>query len=160
MTKNVLIIGGLALTAAITLPAALVYYNFNRQVEFSSPITTTAKEAVPLPQEEDVISLFFELINEKRIPEAISMLSPQAIGDESQKQAWGVQFNAFSNVLVKSVDREEKGLYRVVLGAEMKPSAADAIIPFYGYTNGENTRWISLDKVDESYKISGIATGK
>ena len=121
---------------------------------------TIEQKVVPLPQEEDVIRLFFELINEKRIPEAISMMSTEMAGDDSQKQAWGVQFNAFSVVGVKSVDKEENGLYKVVLEVEMDPKSAGAVIPFYGYDNGENTRWVSLEKENELYKISGIATGR
>lgn len=117
-------------------------------------------DSVPLPTEEDIIRLFFTLINEKRIPEAIQMMSSKVTVDDSQKQAWGVQFNAFSKVAVISVSAEGEGLYRVVLEAEMNPNSADEIIPYFGYENGENVRWISLENIDGGYKISGIATGR
>jgi hypothetical protein len=128
--------------------------------------TPKNQEVVPLPTEEDIIRAFFNLINEKRIPEAISMMAPSAIGNESGKQAWGVQFNAFESVLVDKVSSSMKEewtgdnhSYKVELTVSMKPEAAKAVIPDYGYDNGKNIRWISIVRVANLWKIQGIATG-
>jgi hypothetical protein len=42
----------------------------------------------------------------------------------------------------------------------MKPEAENAQpMPYYGWGNGEFVRWITLEKVDNVWKIAGIATG-
>ncbi len=129
------------------------------RVETESQTTPSDQSDVSLPRQEDVVRNFFNLIGESKIPEAVNMLSPQAISDESQKQAWGVQFNAFKKVTVKKIEPAGENNYKVTLDVEMKPEAANAPIPFYGYEKGENIRWIGLTKVDGLWKITGIATG-
>jgi hypothetical protein len=119
----------------------------------------TNQPDVPLPQQEDIVRNFFNLINEDKITEAVDMLSPEVISDESQKQAWGVQFNAFKKLIVKKIEPAGESNYKVTLDVEMKPEAANTIIPFYGYENGDNIRWIGLVKVDNLWRITGIATG-
>jgi len=122
--------------------------------------------AVPLPQEEDIIRTFFNLINEGRPADAIAMMTQLAVGNDSSKQAWGVQFNSFKSVSVNKIEssmQEEwtatKHTYKVTLDVQMKPEAASAPIPNYGWDNGQNIRWIPLEKVDNLWKVAGIATG-
>lgn len=122
---------------------------------------------VLLPQEEDIVRLFFNLINEKRIPEAVAMLDSSAVPNDSAKQAWGVQFNIFNSISVKSVEPSNVGdeiegqkTYKVVLEVSVKPGSEKAVIPNYGWENGENIRWVSLKKNSEGiWKILGIGTG-
>jgi hypothetical protein len=122
---------------------------------------------VPLPQGEDIVRSFFNLIGEGRIPEAVAMMDDSAVPSDSAKQAWGVQFNVFSSIAVKSIDPSNIGdeikdqkTYKVVLEVKIKPGSEKAVIPNYGWENGENIRWVSLKK-DESgiWKILGIGTG-
>jgi hypothetical protein len=40
----------------------------------------------------------------------------------------------------------------------MDSRSADAPISYYGWQNGGNTRWISLEKVGDLWKIAEIAT--
>ncbi len=54
-------------------------------------------DTVSLYAEEDVIRNFFRFIGEKRIPEAISLMTTPMIGEESSKQAWGANFNAINS---------------------------------------------------------------
>jgi len=124
-------------------------------------------ENVPLPQEEDIVRLFFNLINEGKIPEAVAMLDASAVLNDSDKQAWGVQFNIFSSLNLKSIEpsnigdeTEDQKTFKVVLDAKIKPGSEKAVIPNYGWEKGENIRWVSLKK-DESgmWKILGIGTG-
>lgn len=128
---------------------------------------TNKASDVPLPSGEDIIRTFFELINEKRIPAAIDMMSRTEIEDDSQKQAWGVEFNAFESIKTKSVvaynkeswtDKEQE--YKVNLTVQMKPEAAKSgPIPNYGFDNGDNVRWIMLVKENNLWKVKGIGTG-
>ena len=124
----------------------------------SSP-TPTPQASVPLPQGEDIVRNFFALINEGKISDAVGMLTPNNTNDDSSKQAWGVQLAAFKKVTVKNITSVGENEYKVVLDVEMKPEAASGPIPFYGYENGENTRWVIIEKVGTFWKVTGIATG-
>ena len=121
----------------------------------------TSAQSVPLPTGEDIIHTFFELIREKRIPDAVSMLSSAATPDESTKQTWGVNFNTLESISVKSIAEwqkadwtENKKSYKVVVIAKNKPNPQ-----FRAWENGENTKWINLIKENNLWKISEIATG-
>ncbi len=123
------------------------------------------KEVTPL-QKEDNISSFFKLINEKRIPEAIAMMNPALYPDESSKQEYAVQFNAFEFVEAKSIEPFDKNswtndsqLYKVIINAKMKPGCESAPIPCFGWENGDNVRFISLEKINNVWLISAVATG-
>jgi hypothetical protein len=123
-------------------------------------------DTVPLPTETDIIRTFFALIGEHRSADAVSMLAPDQVNDDSNKQAWAVQFNAFSSVKVTSVEpalqedwSDTQHEYKVVLDAAMKPESASAPIPYYGWVNGSNTRWVMIVKSGTVWKISGIGTG-
>jgi hypothetical protein len=120
------------------------------------------KAIVPLPSQESTIMTFFELINEKKVPEAISMMSIKAVPDDSTKQAWGVMFNDFDSVKVVNIEKTiQENLYKVKLAVEVNPRAANALFPYYGYgTNYNNIRFIKLVKdAQDLWKIEGIATG-
>jgi hypothetical protein len=132
-------------------------------------VTTIAvKESVPLPTEEDIIRTYFNLIDEKRIPEAIEMMSQKAIGDESSKQAWGVQLNSFRSIKVENIEackdepcvwEDNQKEFKVSLSVQLDPKAAEAPIPYYGYDEGSNIRWLILDKEENVWKITGLGTG-
>jgi hypothetical protein len=135
--------------------------NMNQNQEVSQ------QAEVPLPQKEDIVRLFFNLINEKKIPEAVSMLDGSAVPDDSAKQAWGVQFNIFDSISAKSIEASNIGdetegqeTYKVILDAKIKPGSENAVIPNFGWEDGENIRWVSLKKnPDGIWKILGIGTG-
>ena len=128
--------------------------------------TPTATSTASLPTEEDIIRTFFALIDEKRIPEAISMMSKKMIGDESSKQGWGVQFNAIEKIKVSAIEpamreswSENSHEYKVDLDVKVSANAADAPIPYYGWENGSNLRWVEIVKEDGLWKIDNLATG-
>lgn len=115
------------------------------------PVQTSA--SVPLPQKEDIIRTFFNLINEKRVTEAINMLSVP-------NKDWEGQLNSFEKISVKSIEPSSENNYKVILSVTMKPKAQNALIPNYGFENGENMRWVGLEKDSSGlWKITGIATG-
>jgi len=119
--------------------------------------------SVPLPSQESIINSFFNLINEKRIPEAINMMDPKAVSDESTKQALGVQFNDFDSVKVISIEKfinADDSLYQVELAAKINPRAANYPIPYYGYSDQSDIRFIKLVKNSQGiWKIESINTG-
>ncbi len=122
---------------------------------------------VPQPTGEDVIRTFFNLIAEKSIPEAIGMMTPAMIGDESSKQSWGVQFNEMESVQINKITpwqqtdwKSSTQQYQVILSVEMSADAANAPIPYYGWDGDPDVRWVTLEQGDNGlWRIANIATG-
>jgi len=128
---------------------------------------TQPTTVVPLPTGEDIVRTFFELIKEKRISEAVNMMTKINTENDATKQAWGVQFNSFSSLTINKTtphNKEEwtndKEFYRVDVTTQMKPESANAVpMPYYGWGDGQNTRWIEIVKENGLWKISGLGTG-
>lgn len=123
-------------------------------------------DGVPLPLDTDIINSFFRLIEKKRPDDAVTMMASSITNNDSQKQAWAVQFNAINSLKVLSVGpsmKDEwtptKHSYKLVLDVTMNPSSANAPIPYYGWENGENIRWVTLVKERKMWRIEGLATG-
>lgn len=122
---------------------------------------------VPLPSAWYMVTLFFELINEHKISEAIDLMAPEMIGDGSSKQTWETHFNAIKSINIQEIefhDREnwtnDKRELKVTLEVYVSSSAKNAPIPFYGWHDNPNVRWITLEKNSEGFwEISSIATG-
>lgn len=132
-------------------------------VPFTRPNAEEKKEVVPLPQETDIIRSFFSLIGEKKPADAVGMMN---VNNDSEKQAWAVQFNAIMSMNISSIEpsmqeewTETKHTYKVTMDVKMNPDSANAPIPYYGWDNGKNIRWITLEKIGNLWKVNGIATG-
>ena len=147
------------------VPEPMVQEEANPNAQQVQEVAETTE--VPLPQGEDIVKLFFNLIGEGRIPEAVAMLDDSAVPNDSAKQAWGVQFNVFNSISIKSIETSNIGdeiqdqkTYKVILDAKIKPRSENAAIPNFGWENGENIRWVSLKKNSAGmWKILGIGTG-
>lgn len=120
-------------------------------------------ESVPFPQEEDIIHNFVNLIEEGYPDKAASMIKTS---DESELQAWAVNFSNINSFKLISLEKtrenewiENKHFYKAVFDVWMNPDSANAPIPYYGWQNGKNTRWITLEKDGNTWKITEIATG-
>ncbi len=127
---------------------------------------SASSSSVPLPKDEDIIKTFFNLINEKNITNAIDMMTPEMIGNEPNKQAWGVHFNNINQIVAKTIEpsieeewTQSKKSYKVLLDVTMNPNSANAPIPYYGWNNGENLRWVVIEKINNNWKISSLNTG-
>jgi hypothetical protein len=125
--------------------------------------TVEKKNTIPLPQERDIVNTFFNIIQEKRPSDAAGMMK---VSDDSEKQAWAVQFNAISSVKVLNIEpsmqedwTDTNRSYKVTLDITMDPSSANAPIPYYGWDTGQNIRWITLEKSGDIWEIATIATG-
>jgi hypothetical protein len=133
----------------------------------TEPIKEVTKTVIPLPQETDIVRNFFELINEGKPSDAVMMMSSANTSNDSNKQMWGVEFNAFSSVKVKSIESSmseewtaDRHTYKVILDVQMKPEAASVQpIPNYGFENGENYRWVTIIKEGSLWKVEGLSTG-
>jgi len=124
---------------------------------------TTEKDSVPLPSDEDVIRNFVTLIENGQADKAALMMKTK---DDSELQSWAVHFSAINSFKLLKIEKaseeswtDNRHIYKVVLDVWMDPRSAQAPIPYYGWQNGENTRWITLEKVNNTWKIAKIATG-
>jgi hypothetical protein len=120
-----------------------------------------------LAPEEELITNFFGLINNRQIPEAISLMSPQAVPDDSTKQAWGVHFNQIKSVNILNLEAISEDawtdiskIYQVTLEIYVDEKAANAPIPYYGWSDNPNIRFITVWKSnDGKWYIDQIGTG-
>lgn len=152
--------------------------NSSEQKEFDTQNKTA--QIVPPPQEndyldnqgtlapeEELITHFFTLINDKKIPQAIELMSPQAVPDDSTKQTWGVHFNAIRSVNIMSIEAISKDtwtdiekVYKVTLEIYVDEKAANAPIPYYGWGDNPNIKFITVWRGNDGlWKIDQIGTG-
>jgi hypothetical protein len=124
---------------------------------------TPTANAVPPPTGEDIVRLFFALIDEGRIPEAVAMLDAAAAPDDATRQAWGVTFNHMESVTVAAIQAWDDGTwtdnqkeYKVTLEVQLKPDT-----PEVGWLEGENTRWVVLvyNPGQAIWQIHTVGTG-
>jgi hypothetical protein len=47
----------------------------------------------------------------------------------------------------------------VTFDVTMDPSSANGPIPYYGYDQGENVRFVTIVKEGNQWKVEGLATG-
>lgn len=132
----------------------------------SSTKSVKNDSVVPLPLDTDIIHSFFTLIATKRPSDAVTMMTSEITNSDSLKQAWAVQFNAFNSLNVISVEpsmKEEwtqmKHTYKVTLDVVMNPNSANEPIPYFGWENGQNTRFVPVVKEGKMWRVEGIATG-
>lgn len=161
----VLIAGG----TLVVVTSLLLVSNNNQPKDNVLPSEPSQrKEAVvPLPQETDIINTFINLIDEGRPSDAVGMMSPEATMDEDNKQAWAVMFNAFESIKVVKLEPSMQSdwteiihTYKGTFDVQMKPEAANVMpIPNYGWDNGINIRWVSLEKVGQRWTVQGFSTG-
>jgi hypothetical protein len=111
-----------------------------------------------------VISQFFALINDHRVSDALAMMSPELVPD-ADRAAWTQHFSAIKSIRVMDIrpaDMEGTGLcveYKVTIEADVSSEAANAPIPYYGWNDNPNLRWIHLCPRGDQWLISSIGTG-
>jgi hypothetical protein len=134
--------------------------------EASSRPTSGAPSSDAPKSEEDVIREFFELVDQGRTADAVLAMSSSITGDDSVKQAWAVQLDAMLDVKVVALRAslpqdwtETHHSFRVLLDVRMDPASSTAPIPYYGYTDGENVRFVSVVEEDGAWRIDTIGTG-
>lgn len=153
-------IGLLIGTAAVYGALAFLKTNPAPVVDVGQIVTPTKGEENPdsLMTQEQVINRFFAFINDRQLDKAIMMMSEKMVPNETIRQQWGVHFNIFKTIRVKLIT-SQPDRYRVDLEVQLKPEGNSGPIPYFGWTEGENTRWLRLEKIKEVWKISEITTG-
>jgi len=123
----------------------------------ASPLPLT----VPLRTSADAAYLFFALINEHRLQDALGMMDAEMVPNETAAQAWAVGFNTIASVRVAELRRWESAgwnadqhRYKAILHITLKPGAT-----YYGWENGVNVRWLTLQHHGMRWKMHEIATG-
>jgi len=128
----------------------------------ASPSSVISQD-VPLPTGEDVIRTFIQLINEKRIPEAVGLMDETLVPSDSTKQQYGVVFDSFSSIAISKIGletfdkenwKEGEERYRVDLQISIKPQGQKSM-----WEEGVNTRWFTVVKKEGRFRIHDIATG-
>jgi len=159
MLVGALAVGGLAGCVPGTPPPGV-------SVEPTAGASSSSASPVPEPTEEDVIRAFFALIDEDRAADAVLAMSASITGDDAAKQAWAVQLAAMTSVKVLALGPSmpvdwtaTRHTYRVTLDVRMSPGSSTAPIPYYGYTAGENVRFVSVVAEDGAWKVDTIGTG-
>lgn len=167
MNRN--LIFGLGIVLVVGTVVILSNQNKNKPDTTASIVPTKSiKEdsTVPLPLDTDIIHSFLTLIATKRPSDAVMMMTSSITNDDSQKQAWAVQFNAINSLNVIKVEpssseewTEIKHTYKLTLDVSMNPNSANEPIPYFGWENGQNIRWVTLVKEGKMWRIEGLATG-
>jgi len=146
--------------------AAVFFYPKNRPpanppVVSPTSVPTQAAETIPLPSGENIIRTFFELINKRRFPEVLAMMDSQMIPNDTTKQEWTVSLNGIASIKLTQIEKHqpefwtaESQIYQVTLQVKNQPGVT-SFVP----DNGENTRWVRLQKSANLWKIAEIATG-
>lgn len=129
-------------------------------------VSKTGDAGVPLPTEEDIVRTFFTLIDEGQADEAVLMMGKAVTDNDNYRQQWAVQFSAFESAELTSVEAYDRTnwtdkthRYQILLNATMKPESVNQPVPYFGWDNGENTRWVTLIKENSVWKIESIGTG-
>ena len=90
------------------------------------------------------------------------MMSLNAVPDDTRKQGYGVTFNQFQSIKVMNIAESmkedwtnDRQTYMVNLDVMIRPDSNQPIL----WDDGENTRFLSIIKENNLWKVDGIATG-
>jgi hypothetical protein len=122
--------------------------------------------AVPYPSPEDMIGVFFRNLDENNVQEAIRVMHPSTLVDDSIKQAYGVQFNEVESAKVIKIEKSNESewtdsmrIFKVTSDVKMSEDTSNAPIPYYGWDSDPDIKWFVMEKDGNIWKISEIATG-
>ena len=151
----------------LDLPGSLYKNAAVSQVVQAGPQGSSAKRGAidePGAKHAEVISQFIALINDHRVSDALAMMSPELVPD-ADRTAWTRQFSAIKSIHVMDIrpaDTERSGAcfkYKVTLEADVSSEAANEPIPYFGWDDNPNLRWIELCPRGDKWLISSIGTG-
>jgi hypothetical protein len=119
-----------------------------------------------LAPEEELIYLLFGSINNRQNQEAVKLLSQNLNPNQETEKLWVEQFNAIRSVHIldlKEISKDTwtdiKKIYKVALEIFVDKSAANAPIPYYGWEDNPNVRFITVVKINNRWYIDQIGTG-
>jgi len=151
----------------LDLPGSLYRNAAVSQVAQAGPQGSSAKrDAIDEPgaKHAAVISQFIALINDHRVSDALAMMSPELVPN-ADRAAWTRQFTAIKSIRVRDIRPADIGRsgpcfeYKVTLEADVSSEAANEPIPYFGWDDNPNLRWIELCPRGDKWLISSIGTG-
>lgn len=109
---------------------------------------------------------FFVLVNARQIDDAIAIMHPKTVETDAQRQAWRSHLEAIRSIHVMVVEPVAVGTwtlrcqkFKVTLETYVADTPA-APIPFYGWHDNPNIRWITMVLGEKgAWQIHEIATG-
>lgn len=109
---------------------------------------------------------FFAIVNSLDVDEAMKSMAPAMLRTPKQREAWRRQLAAIRSIHIMalepaSVDKwnGSRHVFKVTLEAYVD-DASDAPIPFFGWQDNPNVRWITMELDSRRrWVVAGIATG-
>ena len=151
----------------IDLPGPLHRNAAVSQLAQAAPQGSSAKRGAndqTIARHAETIRQFFALIDNHRGGDALAMMSPELVPD-ADRAAWTRQFTAIKSIRVVDIRPADTGrsgrcfLYKVTLKADVSAEAANEPIPYFGWDDDPNLRWIELCPRGDEWLISSIGTG-
>jgi hypothetical protein len=119
-----------------------------------------------LAPEEELVYLLFGSINNRQNLEAVKLLSQNLNPNQETERLWIEQFNAIRSVHILDIKEiskdtwtDTKKIYKVALKIYVDSSAANTPIPYYGWEDNPNIRFITVVKINNRWYIDQIGTG-
>jgi hypothetical protein len=151
----------------IDLPRSLYKNAAVSQVARAGPRDSSAKRGAidrSVAKHSEIIGQFIALIDDHRVGDALAMMSPELVPD-ADRAAWTRQFAAIKSIQVMDIRPADTGRsgpcfkYKVTLKADVSSEAANEPIPYFGWDDNPNLRWIELCPRGDKWLISSIGTG-
>jgi len=109
---------------------------------------------------------FFAIVNSRDVDEAMKSMAPALLRTPEQREAWHRQLAAIRSIHVMDVQpasvkdwNSSRHVFKVTLEAYVE-DASDAPIPFFGWHDNPNVRWITMELDSRRrWVVVGIATG-
>jgi hypothetical protein len=114
-----------------------------------APLQPVQLAGSSVTQHSEIIHRFIGAINAGRPTEAVGMLSAELAPDAAAKREWTRHFSAIKSIHVMAIEPSAVAVtapcqeYKVTLEARVSADP-EAAIPFYGWEDNPNYRWIEL----------------
>jgi len=132
-------------------------------VDFAAKVAELLEKGVPAPKppeqapsQIEKAKEFFQFLADKKIDEALAMMD----ANESTKKMWKTNFDTIKSLSVKKVEPvflEEWTSTRQVFRFDLLASVTSEG-EGYGWNQGQNARWLSLQKNNEVWQVHEIAS--
>ncbi len=106
-----------------------------------------------------VIEKFFQMVDSGDVDSALTLLDTQALGNASSQAMWQSSLGSIDTASVTSIQNSNQAQwtndyqqYQVNISLHLKPGSQTL------WSEGQDTRWISLVKANGQWKISTLAT--
>lgn len=109
---------------------------------------------------------FFTLVNSRDVDEAMKSMAPAMVRTPEEREAWRRHLAAIRSIHILDVEpasvddwHSSRHIFKVTLEAYVE-DAPDAPIPFFGWQDNPNVRWITMELDSRRrWVVAEIATG-